>query len=108
MATAKSERYEIDRDGGTPQKNSGRGSLHKGDSTLSIFNVDIKEYSKSFSISKSVWFKLTSDAIQSGNYEPALKIVLGSGSEPRLRLFVVNEDIIKDYIRLLEAEQGEQ
>ncbi len=104
MATAASERYEIKRDGGTAQKNSGRGNKHKADAVIECFNYDVKEYGKSFGVTKAVWAKATSDAIQSGNYEPALKLVLGVDKEPRLRLWVISDESFQDYIRLIRKE----
>lgn len=91
MASDKTEKAEIARDGGTPQKNSGRGKIQKGDAILYPFCVDIKEYEKTFGLSRSVWVKVTSDAIKSGSYEPALKIVLGTESQPKLRLWVIDD-----------------
>lgn len=85
-----SEKNEIKRDGSKAQKNSGRGQYRKGDAILEPFCYDIKEYSKSFSVSKSVWAKVCMDAYKSGNREPALKLVLGEGDE-KTRLWVVSE-----------------
>lgn len=99
-----SERSEIARDGMRAQKNSGRGQIQKGDATFGPFVVDIKEYSKSFSISKSVWAKICTDAIRSGGYDPALKLVLGTDS--KVRLWVVEDGVIQDYVRLLELEKS--
>ncbi|QMP84217.1 hypothetical protein HUN41_00088 [Streptomyces phage Coruscant] len=52
-----SEANEIKRDGGKAQKNSGRGKIQKGDATLGPFCYDIKEFTKSFGLSKNVWGK---------------------------------------------------
>lgn len=104
MADKKTELIEVKRMGGKPQKNSGRGKFQKGDATVSIFCVDIKEYTSSFSVSKKVWAKICTDAQRSGNYEPALKLILGQ--EHPVRLWVVGESVIEDYIRLLEQEDG--
>jgi len=101
-----SEASEVKRDGARAQKNSGRGQYQKGDSILDIFTVDYKEYSKSFSVSRDVWAKICSDAFRNGQNEPALKLVLGSGNE-KIRLWVVAEHIIEDYIRLRKAEEGD-
>lgn len=96
-----SEESEIKRIGMTAQKNSGRGKLNKGDATWDKFCVDIKEYSKSFSLSRAVWAKISKDSIKSGLFRPALNIVLGSGSEPRLRLWVIAEAEMLEYMELL-------
>lgn len=97
-----SEESEIKRVGMTPQKNSGRGKKEKGDATLGKFCVDIKEYSKSYSLSRANWGKIARDSITSGQYKPALNIVLGSGSEPRLRLWVISEAEMLEYMELLD------
>lgn len=99
-----SEASEVKRDGAKAMKNSGRGQYQKGDATLDIFTVDYKEYEKSFSISRDVWAKICSDALRNGHTEPTLKVVLGSGNQ-KLRLFVVAEHIMEDYIRLRKLEE---
>lgn len=106
-STSASEKYEIDRDGGKSQANSGRGKHNKGDAILKPFLVDIKEYNQSFSVSRSVWAKLVLDTFKAGGggLLPALKIVLGQYGQPKLRLWVVEEGVILDYIRLLEKEE---
>lgn len=98
-----SEESEIKRDGARAMKNSGRGMYQKGDARLGDFTVDYKEYAKSFSVSRSVWAKVTADAYKNGHTEPALKLVLGEGNQ-KLRLWVVSEHIIEDYVRLRALE----
>jgi len=85
------EKEEIKRDGASPQKNSGRGKIQKGDATIGAFCYDIKEYGKSFSLSTSVWAKICSDAYKSGRLEPALKIVLGT--DKKVRLWVIEDEM---------------
>lgn len=97
------EEAEIKRDGGRAMKNSGRGRYQKGDSRLSIFTVDYKEYPKGMRIDLKVWTKICRDAFSNDNSEPLLKIILGEGMK-KTRLCVVSEDIINDYIRLLEVD----
>lgn len=99
-----SEKSEAKRDGARLTKNSGRGQIQKGDAFLDIFTVDYKEYAKSFSISKTVWAKICSDARRNGHTEPALKIILGDDVS-KIRLWVVAEHIIEDYIRLRKLEE---
>ena len=99
-----SEASEVKRDGAKAMKNSGRGQYQKGDAQLDIFTVDYKEYEKSFSLSRDVWAKVCSDALRNGHTEPTLKVVLGSGNQ-KLRLFVVAEHIMEDYIRLRKLEE---
>lgn len=99
-----SEASEAKRDKSRLQKNSGRGQYQKGDATLDIFTVDYKEFAKSFSLSRDVWAKICSDAIRNGRTEPALKVVLGDGNS-KIRLWVVAEHIMEDYIRLRRLEE---
>lgn len=99
-----SEASEVKRDGAKAQKNSGRGQYQKGDAILDIFTVDYKEYSKSFSVSRDVWAKVCTDAMRNGQNEPALKIILGEGNS-KIRLWVVAEHILEDYIRLRKLEE---
>ena len=91
MADAKSERSEIKRDGATPQPNSGRGKIKKGDATLYPFLVDYKEYAKSFGVSREVWAKISTDAVTCGRMQPALKLVLGPDGEQKTRLWVIGD-----------------
>ena len=102
-----SEKSEIKRDGAKAQKNSGRGSYQKGDALLDIFTVDYKEYPKGFTVNEDNWAKICMDALRNNRSEPALKVVLGAGSN-RTRLWIVAEHIIEDYIRLRKAEEDEQ
>lgn len=99
-----SEASEVKRDGSKAMKNSGRGQYQKGDAQLDIFTVDYKEYEKSFSLSRDVWAKICMDSLRNGHTEPTIKVILGSGNE-KLRLFVVAEHIMEDYIRLRKAEE---
>lgn len=91
MADSKSEQAEIKRMGGKPQKNSGRGLYQKGDATLSEFVVDVKEYEKSFGLSRNVWGKICTDASKHRK-EPALMVCLGTGRETT-RLWVIGDDM---------------
>lgn len=99
-----SEASEVKRDGARATKNSGRGQYQKGDAFLDIFTVDYKEYEKTFGLSRDVWAKVCSDAFRNAQSEPALKIILGSGNS-KIRLWVVAEHIIEDYIRLRKLEE---
>ena len=89
------EKQEIKRDGGKAQKNSGRGKIQKGDAILEPFCYDIKEYEKSFSLSRTVWAKACDDAYRSGRREPALKIVLGVPGG-KTRLWVVEDKMFQE------------
>ena len=92
-----SEKREIARMGGKAQKNSGRGILEKGDAVLEPFLVDIKEYNESFSVSRTNWAKLASDAWRSGQRVPAFMLSLGSEEETnRLRLWVIPDSMFRE------------
>lgn len=106
LATAQSELDEIKRFGGTPQKNSGRGAVKKGDAILMPFLVDVKEYAKSYSVSISNWAKASSDAIKAGGYQPALNIVLGETN--RVRVWVVSEEMFLEMHEAWKEKYGEE
>jgi hypothetical protein len=99
------EKEEIKRDGAKPQKNSGRGQIQKGDATKGSFCYDIKEYGKTFTLSEGVWAKISTDAFKSGNYEPALKIVLGTGNR-KTRVWVFGEEMGNQMMELWEERYG--
>lgn len=99
-----SEQSEAKRDGSRLTKNSGRGQYQKGDAKLDIFTVDYKEYAKSFAVSTTTWAKICTDAFRNAQSEPALKLILGAGNS-KVRLWVVAEHIIEDYIRLRKLEE---
>lgn len=101
-----SEKSEAKRDGAKLTPNSGRGRHNKGDARLSIFTIDYKEASKSFNLNTNVWAKVQRDAIANQNSTPALKIILGE--DIKERLWIVQEGIIHDYVRLLEKEAAEE
>lgn len=98
------ELSEIRRFGGVPQKNSGRGAHRKGDAVWGRFLVDVKEYSKSFGLSLNMWGKVSTDAAKEG-LEPALNVVLGEEGKPRVRLWVITDDEMQNYKRLLDEEE---
>lgn len=97
-----SEAIEIERDGAVGVKNSGRSSgIKKGDAVLGPFIVDYKEYTESFSVSRAVWRKISTDAWTNGRREPLLKLVLGSEDETDksvIRCFVVGESMFHDML----------
>lgn len=99
-----SEASEVKRDGAKAQKNSGRGEYQKGDAVLDIFTIDYKEYEKSFSITMDNWAKATMDALRNGN-EPTIKVILGKDNR-KVRLWIVAEPIMEDYIRLRKLEEN--
>lgn len=101
-----SELNEIKKDGGKAQKNSGRGKIQKGDATLGPFCYDIKEFEKSFGLSKNVWGKVCTDAYRSGRMVPALKVILGAGNE-KVRLWVLDDSMFKEMLDAWEEKYGE-
>lgn len=91
------EANEIKKMGGRPQRNSGRGILEKGDATLGVFLVDVKEYDESFSVSRSNWAKLQSDAYRSQQRQPMFWLALGEKeSKTKLRLVVLSKDMFEE------------
>lgn len=101
-----SEKGEILRDNAKAQKNSGRGKHQKADAKLEPFVYDIKEYEKSFGLSRSVWAKVCTDAAISRG-EPALKIVLGEGAS-KVRLWVMSDDMFHQMREAWVEKYGEQ
>lgn len=106
MADAKSELAEIKKFGGKPQPNSGRGKHKKGDAIINKFVVDVKEYSKSFGLSKIVWGKICSDAVKQGK-RPALNVVLGDNDGRKVRMWVISDSDMHEYLEFLEARDEE-
>lgn len=93
-----SELNEARMDGAMLQKNSGRGKFKKGDAVIDDFLlVDYKEYKKSFGINKSVWGKVSTDAVLQG-YEPSMKLVIGEEGEPKTRLWLVGDSLMKELL----------
>ena len=92
-----SERGEIKRIGGKAHKNSGRGQYTKSDATWEDFIVDVKEYSKSFSISQDTWAKVVTDALRTDKTKsPALLLVLGETQ--KVRLAVIEWSILEELV----------
>lgn len=95
------EKFESDRFGGTLQPNSGRGKHKKGDSIVDKFCVDIKEYASTFGLSKKVWAKACTDAVKQGK-RPALNVVLGENDGRKVRMWVISDADMHEYLELLE------
>lgn len=105
-----SERGEIKRIGAKAHKNSGRGQYQKSDATWNEFIVDIKEYSKSFSLSQDVWAKVVTDTMRTDLYKsPALMVVLGEKYKTRLAVieWAVLEQMQQTIKELEERLDGE-
>ena len=93
------EKKQIERDGAVAQKNSGRGWVQKGDARLGPFLVDYKEYTESFSVSRTNWAKLQSDAFRTQQSQPAFRLILGEQDGMRkLRLWVIGDDMFAEML----------
>ncbi len=87
-----SERSELKRIGAKAHKNSGRGKIQKADGSLDRYIVDVKEYSKSFSINRDVWAKICTDTLKTDpEKSPVLMIVLGDTHKTRLAIIEWHE-----------------
>lgn len=85
------------------QPNSGRGKHKKGDALIDKFCVDIKEFTQSFGLSKNVWRKISADAVKQ-HKRPALNVVLGENDGRKVRLWVISEADMMEYLELLGEE----
>jgi hypothetical protein len=108
-----SEAAEIKRDGATPVKNSGRSKgTNKGDAILEPFLVDYKEYNKSFGVTREFWAKISTDAINNGRRQPALKLVIRAEDDPesktpKTRLWVVGDSMFHEMLEAWREKYGE-
>jgi hypothetical protein len=89
-----SERQELKRIGAKQHKNSGRGMV-KADGSTDDFVIDVKEYSKSYSVSQDSWAKIVSDTMKvDRKKDPALMIVLGEGNK-KVRLAIIEWEVFE-------------
>jgi hypothetical protein len=89
-----SERGELKRIGAKQHINSGRGPV-KADGSLDDFVVDVKEYSKSYSVSQDSWAKIVSDTMQvDRKKDPVLMVVLGEGNK-KVRLAIIEWEVFE-------------
>lgn len=89
-----SESGELKRIGAKVHKNSGRGKV-KADGSLDDFVVDVKEYSKSYSVSQDSWGKIVSDTMKVDRKKnPALMVVLGEGNK-KVRLAIIEWQVFE-------------
>jgi hypothetical protein len=89
-----SERGELKRIGAKQHINSGRGPV-KADGSLDDFVIDVKEYSKSYSVSQDSWAKIVSDTMKVDRKKnPALMIVLGEGNK-KVRLAIIEWQVFE-------------
>lgn len=90
-----SEKAELKRANLKAHKNSGRGFV-KADGSDDEFVVDVKEYSKSFSISQDNWAKIVTDTMKvDRSKNPALMLVLGEGNR-KIRLAVIEWNVFEE------------
>jgi hypothetical protein len=98
------EASESKRDGSKLQPNSGRGKHAKGDAVLGPFLIDYKEYAESFSVSKKVWAKISTDAVLKGKLQPALKLVLGPNDGHKTRVWVISDSMFHEMLLAWEEK----
>ena len=102
-----SEKIEIQLDGATPVKNSGRGRYQKGDAILDdLLTIDYKEYKKSFGLSLSTWAKLCTDNLRNRTVAGVFKVILGEGNQ-KVRLWVLDDTLFKEMYAAWKREQNE-
>lgn len=90
-----SEKQELKRIGAKQHVNSGRGPV-KADGSLDDFVVDVKEYSKSYSVSQDSWAKIVSDTMRVDRKKnPALMVVLGEGNK-KVRLAIIEWQVFEE------------
>ncbi len=89
-----SERGELRRIGAKQHKNSGRGMV-KADGSNEDFVIDVKEYSKSFSINQDNWSKIVMDTMSVDRKKsPAIMLVLGKGRQ-KVRLAIIEWEVFE-------------
>jgi len=106
MADAKSELKILKSYGATPQPNSGRGKHKKGDGILGPFMVDVKEYEKSYSISRDNWAKVCTDAAGQ-RLQPMIALALGEETTIRSEMVVVGKKMFLEMLEAWEEKYGE-
>jgi hypothetical protein len=89
-----SERGELKRIGAKQHKNSGRGMV-KADGSNEDFVIDVKEYSKSFSINQDNWAKIVMDTMSVDRQKsPAIMLVLGKENK-KVRLAIIEWEVFE-------------
>ena len=100
-----SERGEIKKIGAKAHKNSGRGQYQKGDASWEEFVIDIKEYTKSYSLTQDNWAKIVTDALRTDiDKSPALMVVLGD--KYKTRLAVIEWAMLEDLVRRANGNES--
>jgi hypothetical protein len=74
-----------------------RTLIELGDTVRDVdFVVDVKEYSKSFSISQDNWAKIVTDTLKvDRSKNPALMLVIGEGNK-KVRLAVIEWEVFEE------------
>lgn len=94
-----SERGEASRIGARLHKNSGR-NYTKGDASWKDYVVDFKEFTKSFSITQSVWAKVVTDTLKVDRKKsPAICLIL----DGKTRLAIIEWS---EFERLVEDDDN--
>jgi hypothetical protein len=106
MADSKTERAEIKKMGGKPQRNSGRGQYQKGDAILGPFVVDVKESKMSFTFNKNVWAKICLDSARH-RLEPALMVCIGHGSGS-VRTWIIGDEMFHEMLSAWQDKYGDK
>lgn len=89
--------------GAKAHKNSGRGQYQKADGSIEKFVVDVKEYSKSLSLSEDMWAKIVTDCLRTDNTKnPLLMAVLGSGGR-KTRLAIIEWEVLEEILEELNG-----
>lgn len=92
-----SERGEISRlKGAKATKNSGRGRIQKGDSFWGRFTVDVKEFTKSYSLTRDNWAKICMDALNNKGTDPMLLVVLDGHTRLAVIELAVLEELLEN------------
>jgi hypothetical protein len=96
------EASEIKRDKAKAVKNSGRG-FRKGDAIIHSFLVDYKHYTKSFTLTRDAWVKLSKDSWRSTYKYPCMSLVIGENSD--IKIAVVDKAVFDDLVSMRTDEQ---
>lgn len=106
-----SEKSEANRDGTKLQRNSGRGQYAKGDGIRPLFLIDYKEANKSFTLNRTVWAKVCTDAYRvNPDLAPQLRIILGDKQKTRLSIVETSmlDEMERQIIELQNRIEGDE
>lgn len=82
----------------------------KGDARKGPFLIDYKEYTESFSVSRTNWAKLQSDAFRTAQSQPAFRLLLGDKENKdadKLRLWVISDEMFEEMLEAWEEKYCE-